>query len=279
MHGHITSLAVARTHRKLGLATKLMTAAREHAGSQPPSLQLRAVRSTGVEPVLERLMCSDQCAACHLASECAQLACLAAATLINPCPSPCPCCRPRHGGGVWRPLLLPARTRHQPWRLPPVHTDAGLHVSQTAGCLLPCWHLPRSRDGWADAAELAAGTAPAWLSAFSRGPPAVHLSRPPPSPPLHRLHLAPLGHFHPAAAESTTQRRSTMQMGRMPMACASPSAPGKRRRQTRRQRRRSRRRRQRRRGRQTRRRQGAGRAARGDRRRRGVRLPPAPAGL
>ncbi len=29
MHGHITSLAVARTHRKLGLATKLMTAARE----------------------------------------------------------------------------------------------------------------------------------------------------------------------------------------------------------------------------------------------------------
>lgn len=29
MHGHITSLAVARTHRKLGLATRLMTAARE----------------------------------------------------------------------------------------------------------------------------------------------------------------------------------------------------------------------------------------------------------
>lgn len=28
-HGHITSLAVARTHRKLGLATRLMTAARE----------------------------------------------------------------------------------------------------------------------------------------------------------------------------------------------------------------------------------------------------------
>lgn len=27
-HGHITSLAVARSHRKLGLATKLMTAAR-----------------------------------------------------------------------------------------------------------------------------------------------------------------------------------------------------------------------------------------------------------
>ena len=27
-HGHITSLSVARTHRKLGLATKLMTAAR-----------------------------------------------------------------------------------------------------------------------------------------------------------------------------------------------------------------------------------------------------------
>ena len=29
VHGHITSLAVARTHRKLGLATKLMTCARE----------------------------------------------------------------------------------------------------------------------------------------------------------------------------------------------------------------------------------------------------------
>lgn len=31
VHGHITSLAVARTHRKLGLATKLMSAAREPA--------------------------------------------------------------------------------------------------------------------------------------------------------------------------------------------------------------------------------------------------------
>ena len=29
-HGHITSLAVARTHRKLGLATKLMQSARKH---------------------------------------------------------------------------------------------------------------------------------------------------------------------------------------------------------------------------------------------------------
>jgi len=29
VHGHITSLAVARTHRKLGLATKLMNAARK----------------------------------------------------------------------------------------------------------------------------------------------------------------------------------------------------------------------------------------------------------
>ena len=28
-HGHITSLAVLRTHRKLGLATKLMRASRE----------------------------------------------------------------------------------------------------------------------------------------------------------------------------------------------------------------------------------------------------------
>lgn len=28
-HGHITSLAVARSHRKLGLATKLMSSTRE----------------------------------------------------------------------------------------------------------------------------------------------------------------------------------------------------------------------------------------------------------
>lgn len=36
-HGHITSLAVLRTHRKLGLATKLMTAA-QHAMEQVPFL-------------------------------------------------------------------------------------------------------------------------------------------------------------------------------------------------------------------------------------------------
>ena len=29
LHGHVTSLAVSRTHRKLGLATKLMTLSRE----------------------------------------------------------------------------------------------------------------------------------------------------------------------------------------------------------------------------------------------------------
>jgi len=29
VHGHITSLAVARTHRKMGIAAKLMTATRE----------------------------------------------------------------------------------------------------------------------------------------------------------------------------------------------------------------------------------------------------------
>ena len=43
-HGHITSLAVLRTHRKLGLATKLMSAARQspthslsHSSSQTPT--------------------------------------------------------------------------------------------------------------------------------------------------------------------------------------------------------------------------------------------------
>ena len=34
MHGHITSLAVARTHRKLGIATRLMQASR---ASTPPA--------------------------------------------------------------------------------------------------------------------------------------------------------------------------------------------------------------------------------------------------
>lgn len=44
VHGHITSLAVARSHRKLGLATKLMNAARRRTqisnrqGIPPPSL-------------------------------------------------------------------------------------------------------------------------------------------------------------------------------------------------------------------------------------------------
>jgi ribosomal protein S18 acetylase RimI-like enzyme len=37
IHGHITSLAVLRTHRKLGLATMLMTASREcHASARQP---------------------------------------------------------------------------------------------------------------------------------------------------------------------------------------------------------------------------------------------------
>ena len=54
VHGHITSLAVARTHRKLGLATKLMSAAREwrgggRAGGRPSSPVGSA--SPGVAPV------------------------------------------------------------------------------------------------------------------------------------------------------------------------------------------------------------------------------------
>jgi ribosomal protein S18 acetylase RimI-like enzyme len=35
VHGHITSLAVARTHRKMGIAAKLMTATREQQQQQP----------------------------------------------------------------------------------------------------------------------------------------------------------------------------------------------------------------------------------------------------
>ena len=53
MHGHITSLAVARTHRKLGLATKLMSAAREHAAfsfrSKFPCPQMGTLRQV-LEP-------------------------------------------------------------------------------------------------------------------------------------------------------------------------------------------------------------------------------------
>jgi N-alpha-acetyltransferase 10/11 len=45
VHGHITSLAVARTHRKLGLATKLMSAAHgameEVFGARYSSLHVR----------------------------------------------------------------------------------------------------------------------------------------------------------------------------------------------------------------------------------------------
>jgi peptide alpha-N-acetyltransferase len=36
LHGHITSLAVLRSHRKLGLATKLMSATRELSPPPPP---------------------------------------------------------------------------------------------------------------------------------------------------------------------------------------------------------------------------------------------------
>jgi GNAT superfamily N-acetyltransferase len=36
VHGHITSLAVARTHRKMGIAAKLMTATRERRHQQQP---------------------------------------------------------------------------------------------------------------------------------------------------------------------------------------------------------------------------------------------------
>ena len=42
-HGHITSLAVARTHRKLGLATRLMESAR--ARPQPLSSMLCNISS------------------------------------------------------------------------------------------------------------------------------------------------------------------------------------------------------------------------------------------
>ena len=40
-HGHITSLAVARSHRKLGLASRLMQAAREDS-SQPNYIDILA---------------------------------------------------------------------------------------------------------------------------------------------------------------------------------------------------------------------------------------------
>jgi peptide alpha-N-acetyltransferase len=39
VHGHITSLAVARTHRKMGIAAKLMTATREQEQQQQQQQQ------------------------------------------------------------------------------------------------------------------------------------------------------------------------------------------------------------------------------------------------
>ena len=47
MHGHITSLAVARTHRKLGLATKLMNAARKAPSGGGGSSTRRSGRARG----------------------------------------------------------------------------------------------------------------------------------------------------------------------------------------------------------------------------------------
>ena len=48
-HGHITSLAVARSHRKLGLASRLMQAARE--GSSRPHYTVVCTHSYFLEPL------------------------------------------------------------------------------------------------------------------------------------------------------------------------------------------------------------------------------------
>ncbi len=63
IHGHITSLAVARTHRKLGLATKLMQAAREHRPCPIPAC-LGCMKACSPRPTFSAFMrwqacCSD----------------------------------------------------------------------------------------------------------------------------------------------------------------------------------------------------------------------------
>lgn len=48
VHGHITSLAVARTHRKMGIAAKLMAATREHLPACIRGLPLQYQAEPGV---------------------------------------------------------------------------------------------------------------------------------------------------------------------------------------------------------------------------------------
>lgn len=54
------------------------------------------------------------------------------ATLPSPCFLWSSACRPGDAGSVWRKVQQPARARHQPRRLPPLHTDAAVQVSARA---------------------------------------------------------------------------------------------------------------------------------------------------
>ena len=120
-HGHITSLAVARSHRKLGLASRLMQAAREDF-SQPTSNCFLAASATswtlGCSSAAGLTLCSP-----------------AALTRV---PSYCRWC---HGKRFRGSIRFTACTRHQHCRPPSVHGDSGLSVSHLCSCLLCTAHV------------------------------------------------------------------------------------------------------------------------------------------
>ncbi len=137
VHGHITSLAVARTHRKLGLATRLMQATRERAHSFPLSLSLsrdgRRPATFCASPAAAwggaGAACSGQGAQLSLGGLRLHASTSSGATGRPVVASPAVhharrAYRQGHGRGVWRRVRLAARARDQPRGLPPLHPHA-----------------------------------------------------------------------------------------------------------------------------------------------------------
>jgi hypothetical protein len=110
VHGHITSLAVARTHRKLGIATRLMEASRESwivAAEQAPSADQPAEPAGLAEPLG------------HPAGVCTPAAFVTHFMMRR---------RQGDAGCVWRQVRVAARAGDQPGGAPPVHPVPGLRV-------------------------------------------------------------------------------------------------------------------------------------------------------
>ena len=121
-HGHITSLAVARSHRKLGLASRLMQAAREGFSKLNNNDLLAAPAAS----------CSLGCSLAAGSSLCSP-----AALTRDPC-----FCRRWHGKRFWGSICVPARARHQQCCPPSVQGDAWISVSlnDLCSCLLCAFH-------------------------------------------------------------------------------------------------------------------------------------------